>query len=133
MFNNPVNLRGGEIMRKVNLIVIMLVMSVALSACYFPYPTNVNGTEMVAGKTITGFGIAGENLSGFEWYLDGELLTEQTLSVFFYIPGIKYIGKHELIVDFYQNGISQSWTWKINVAEPPMSLSENTEEQLDGE
>ena len=119
-------------MRKVYFIVILLAMSVALSACYFPYPTNLNGTKMVAGKTITGFGIAGENLSEFEWYLDGELLTGQTLSLFFYIPKTKDIGTHELTVDFLQNGLSNSWTWKINVSEKA-SLSEGEEEQQVGE
>jgi hypothetical protein len=120
-------------MRKVNFIIISLILCLTLSACYFPYPTNLKGTKMVAGKTITGFGISGEDLSGFEWYLDGELLAGQTLGLYFYIPGTADIGSHELTVDFYQNGISHSWTWKINVAEPPKSLSENEEEQQSDE
>ena len=120
-------------MRKVYFIIISLILCAALSGCYYAYPTNLKGTKMVASKTITGYGIAGENLSGFEWYLDGELLAGQTIFVYFYRPLTADIGTHELTVDFYQDGVSQSWTWKINVAEPPKSLSENEEEQLDEE
>jgi hypothetical protein len=118
-------------MRKTYFIIISLILCAALSGCYYAYPTNLKGTTMVAGHTGTGFGIAGDNLSGFVWHLDGELLTEQASSVYFYAPGTEDIGTHELTVDFYQNSVSHSWTWKITVLAPP-TLPEN-EEQLDGE
>ena len=119
-------------MRKIQFIIISLILCAVLSGCFSAFPANKE-TKMVAGKTTTGFGILGTNLSGFEWYLDGEPLTGQTLGVYFYKPGNNDIGPHVLTVDFYQDGVSQSWSWDINVAEPPKSLSENTEEPLDGE
>ena len=119
-------------MRKINFIIISLILCAVLSGCFSPYPYN-NETKMVVGRTTTGFGILGLNLSGFEWYLDGELLTGQTLPVYGYRPVTADIGMHELTVDFYQDGVKQTWSWDIIVAEPPKSLSENTEEQLDGE
>ena len=119
-------------MKKIQFIIISLILSAILSGCFSAFPANKE-TKMVVGRTTTGFGILGLNLSGFEWYLDGKLLTGQIWPVYLYIPGSADIGPHELIVDFYQDGVSQSWSWEINVAEPPKSLSENTEEPLDGE
>jgi len=88
---------------------------------------------MVATDTVTGFGIAGENLSGFEWYLDGELLTDKTKSIFLYWPRMDDIGMHELTVDFYQNSKSHSFSWKISVATPPLSTPESEIEQQEDE
>ena len=120
-------------MKKIQFIIISLILCAFLSGCFSPYPYNSGPTKMFVGKTTTGFGILGLNISGFEWYLDGELLTGQILPVYLYIPGTSDIGTRELTVKFYQDGVSQSWSWEINVAEPPKSLSENTEEPLDGE
>jgi hypothetical protein len=115
-------------MRKIYFIFISLILCAALSGCFYPIPVNLNGTTMTAGHTGTGFGIAGDNLSGFVWYLDGELLTGQTSAVYFYAPGTEDIGTHELTVDFYQNSVSHSWTWKITVL-APLALPDNGEPQ----
>ena len=106
-------------MRKAYFIIISLILSAALSGCFYPIPVNLKGTTMVAGHTGTGFAIAGDNLSGFVWHLDGELLEGQTSALFFYSPGIDDVGHHELRVDFNQNGASHNWTWKITVNPPP--------------
>lgn len=106
-------------MRKLFFITIPIFLSVVLSGCYFPFPTNFEPTKMVATDTVTGFGIIGEDLSGFEWYLDGELLADKTKSIYLYWPGMDDIGMHELTVYFYQNGKSHSFSWDISVTAPP--------------
>ena len=111
-------------MRKAYFIIISLILSAALSGCFYPIPVNLKGTTMVAGHTGTGFAIAGDNLSGFVWHLDGELLEGQTSALFFYSPGIDDVGQHELRVDFNQNGASHYWTWKITVNPPPLGDEE---------
>jgi hypothetical protein len=116
-------------MRKLYLIIIPVVLCAVLSGCYFPFPTNFEPTKMVATNTVTGFGIVGENLSGFEWYLDGELLTDKTKSIYLYWPRMDDIGMHELTVNFYQKGKSHSYSWDISVSAPPLSSSESETEQ----
>jgi hypothetical protein len=118
-------------MRKVHLVTIAIILSAVLSGCYFPFPTNFEPTKMVATRTLTGFGIEGENLSGFEWYLDGELSIVQTKNIYFYSPRMDDIGMHELTVDFYQNGKSHSYSWDISVSAPPLSESDDETEQQD--
>ncbi len=116
-------------MRKLFYITIPIFLCVVLSGCYFPFPTNFEPTKMVATRTITGFGIEGQNLSGFEWYLDGEIVTAQTKNIFFYSPRMDDIGMHELTVYFYQKGKSHSYSWDISVSAPPLSDSESETKQ----
>jgi hypothetical protein len=118
-------------MRKVYFITISIILCAVLSGCYFPFPTNFEPTKMVATNTVTGFGIVGENLSGFEWYRDGELLTDETNSISLYWPRMDDIGMHKLTVDFYQEGKSHSYSWDISVSEPPKSAPESETDQQD--
>ena len=111
-------------MKKAYFIIISLILCAALSGCFYPIPVNLKGTTMVAGHTGTGFAITGDNLSGFVWHLDGNLLVGQTSALFVYSPGIDDVGQHELRVDFYQNGANQFWTWKITVNLPPSGDAE---------
>jgi hypothetical protein len=106
-------------MRKIHLITVSIFLCAALSGCYFPFPTNFEPVKMVATDTVTGFGIVGENLSGFEWYLDGELMADKTKSIFLYWPRMDDIGMHKLTVDFYQKSKSHSFSWDISVSAPP--------------
>lgn len=115
---------------KKNITIILCLLSLTLiSGCFMGIPTNFQPVDMVAGSTVSAFSVAGENLTDFEWYLDGKQLSGQTKNIYLYSPGRLDIGMRKLSAKFTQDDIRYTYSWDIKVSAP--KILEEGEETLD--